>query len=48
MQSPTTGTAAGAPFTALPPANGGAAALIVTWHMMDPPRSNAASPPRCR
>ena len=37
-----TGTAAGVPFTALPPAHGGPAPLIVTWHMLDAPRSDAA------
>ncbi|MFE1596342.1 alpha/beta hydrolase family protein [Nocardia sp. NPDC058705] len=42
MSSPITGTAAGVPFTALPPAGGGPAPLIVTWHMLDAPRSNAA------
>ncbi|MEV0118417.1 alpha/beta hydrolase [Streptomyces sp. NPDC050844] len=42
MLSPITGTAAGVPFTALPPADGGAAPLIVTWHMLDAPRSDAA------
>jgi dienelactone hydrolase len=42
MQSPITGTAAGVPFTALPPADGGPAPLIVTWHMLDAPRSDAA------
>jgi dienelactone hydrolase len=42
MHSPITGTAAGVPFTALPPADDGAAPLIVTWHMLDAPRSNAA------
>ena len=42
MQSPITGTAAGVPFTALPPAGGGTAPLIVTWHMLDAPRSDAA------
>lgn len=44
MNSPITGMAAGVPFTALPPAGHGAAAapLIVTWHMLDPPRSDAA------
>ncbi|MGP3989861.1 alpha/beta hydrolase family protein [Streptomyces sp. 3N207] len=49
MRSPITGTAAGVPFTALPPAGDGPAPagdrpapLIVTWHMMDAPRSNAA------
>lgn len=42
MHSPITGTAAGVPFTALPPAGGAAAPLIVTWHMLDAPRSDAA------
>ena len=42
MNSSITGTAAGVPFTALPPAADGAAPLIVTWHMLDAPRSNAA------
>ena len=42
MHSPITGTAAGVPFTALPPADNGAAPLIVTWHMLDAPRSDAA------
>jgi dienelactone hydrolase len=42
MHSPITGTAAGVPFTALPPAHDGPAPLIVTWHMLDAPRSDAA------
>ncbi|MEJ3653451.1 alpha/beta hydrolase [Actinomycetes bacterium KLBMP 9759] len=42
MHPPITGTAAGVPFTALPPADEGAAPLIVTWHMLDAPRSDAA------
>ncbi|SES45801.1 alpha/beta hydrolase family protein [Actinokineospora terrae] len=42
MRPPITGTAGDVPFTALPPAHGGPAPLIVTWHMMDPPRSDAA------
>ncbi|GGV25059.1 peptidase [Streptomyces longisporoflavus] len=42
MHSPITGTAAGVPFTALPPAGGGSAPLLVTWHMLDAPRSDAA------
>jgi dienelactone hydrolase len=42
MHTPITGTAAGVPFTALPPTGGGAAPLIVTWHMLDAPRSDAA------
>ena len=42
MGSPITGTAAGVPFTALPPAGAGPAPLIVTWHMLDAPCSDAA------
>lgn len=42
MHSPIAGTAAGVPFTALPPADDGAATLIITWHMLDAPRSSAA------
>ena len=42
MPSPITGIAAGVPFTALPPADGGSAPLLVTWHMLDAPRSDAA------
>lgn len=42
MQSPITGTAAGVPFTALPPVGDGPAPLIVTWHMLDAPRTDAA------
>lgn len=34
--------AAGVPFTALPPSDDGVAPLIVTWHMLDAPRSDAA------
>jgi dienelactone hydrolase len=39
-----TGTAAGVPFTALPPAGATdvPAPLIVTWHMLDAPRTDAA------
>jgi pimeloyl-ACP methyl ester carboxylesterase len=39
-----TGTAAGVPFTALPPAGGvdAPAPMIVTWHMLDAPRTDAA------
>lgn len=39
-----TGTAGGVPFTALPPAGAirGPAPLIVTWHMLDAPRTDAA------
>jgi dienelactone hydrolase len=42
MPSPITGSASGVPYTALPPANHGSAPLIVTWHMLDAPRSDAA------
>jgi hypothetical protein len=37
-----TGTAAGVPFTALPPVGDGPAPLVVTWHMMDAPCTDAA------
>lgn len=39
-----TGSAAGVPYTALPPAGGTdtTAPLIVTWHMLDAPRTDAA------
>lgn len=39
-----TGTAAGVPFTALPPTEptDGPAPLVVTWHMLDAPRTDAA------
>ncbi|OZM72160.1 alpha/beta hydrolase [Amycolatopsis antarctica] len=38
-----TGLAAGVPYLALPPQNHtGPAPLVVTWHMMDPPRTEAA------
>jgi pimeloyl-ACP methyl ester carboxylesterase len=39
-----TGTAAGVPFTALPPAEAvdGPAPLLVTWHMLSAPRTDAA------
>lgn len=38
------GTAAGVPFTALPPADAtdGPSPLIVTWHMLDAPRTDSA------
>ncbi|APU15412.1 hypothetical protein UA75_17450 [Actinoalloteichus sp. GBA129-24] len=42
MHSPITGTAACVPFTALPPAADGPAPLVVTWHLLDAPRSNVA------
>lgn len=39
-----TGTAAGVPYTALPPeaGDGDRAPAIVTWHMLDAPRTDAA------
>jgi pimeloyl-ACP methyl ester carboxylesterase len=37
-----TGVAAGVPFTALPPTVPGPAPLVVTWHLLDSPRSDAA------
>ncbi|MEO3755900.1 prolyl oligopeptidase family serine peptidase [Streptomyces sp. B6B3] len=39
-----TGTAAGVPFTALPPSEAvdGPAPLVVTWHMLSAPRTDAA------
>ncbi|MFL6124459.1 alpha/beta hydrolase family protein [Actinophytocola sp.] len=36
------GVAAGVPYTALPPEHGGPAPLVLTWHMLDAPRTNAA------
>jgi pimeloyl-ACP methyl ester carboxylesterase len=44
MAEAVTGTAAGVPFTALPPtiAVEDPVPLVVTWHMIDAPRSNAA------
>ncbi|WP_410634117.1 alpha/beta hydrolase family protein [Amycolatopsis sp. cmx-4-83] len=42
MHPPIMGVAAGVPFTALAPADEGATSLIVTWHMLDAPRSDAA------
>ncbi len=41
---PITGTAAGVPFTALPPTVTveGPAPLVVSWHMLDAPRTDAA------
>lgn len=38
-----TGTAAGVPFLAVPPASGAAnAPTVVGWHLMDPPRTESA------
>ncbi|OKJ96332.1 hypothetical protein AMK34_25680 [Amycolatopsis sp. CB00013] len=41
---PVTGTAAGVPFTVLPPSAevSGPAPVVVAWHMIDAPRSDAA------
>ncbi|RSM80276.1 alpha/beta hydrolase [Amycolatopsis sp. WAC 01375] len=41
---PVTGTAAGVPFTVLPPSTevSGPAPVVVAWHMIDAPRSDAA------
>ncbi|ANN16912.1 hypothetical protein SD37_15505 [Amycolatopsis orientalis] len=41
---PVTGTAAGVPFTALPPSAevSGPAPVVIAWHMIDAPRSDAA------
>ncbi len=38
-----TGTAAGVPFLAVPPASGAASApTVIGWHLMDPPRTETA------
>ncbi|KFZ78790.1 hypothetical protein ED92_30610 [Amycolatopsis sp. MJM2582] len=44
MGEPVTGTAAGVPFTVLPPSAevSGPAPVVVAWHMIDAPRSDAA------
>ncbi|WP_410655014.1 alpha/beta hydrolase family protein [Amycolatopsis sp. lyj-112] len=44
MGEPVTGTAAGVPFTALPPSAevSGPAPVVVAWHMIDSPRTDAA------
>jgi pimeloyl-ACP methyl ester carboxylesterase len=43
VASAITGTAAGVPFLAVPPAGDRAAApVVVAWHLMDPPRTEAA------
>jgi dienelactone hydrolase len=39
---PVTGTAAGVPYTALPPRADGPAPLLIAWHMMDAPCTDAA------
>ncbi|MGB8963347.1 MAG: alpha/beta hydrolase, partial [Pseudonocardiaceae bacterium] len=39
---PISGTAAGVPFTALPPgAHAAHAPLVVIWHLLDPPRTDS-------
>lgn len=40
--TPITGTAAGVPYLITPPPGGGPAPLVVAWHLMDAPRSEAA------
>lgn len=40
--APITGTAAGVPYTALPPGTDAPAPLVICWHMVDAPRSDAA------
>ncbi|MBB5857268.1 alpha/beta hydrolase family protein [Amycolatopsis umgeniensis] len=44
MEEPVTGTAARVPFTVLPPSAevSGPAPVVVAWHMIDAPRSDAA------
>ncbi|MEV6910150.1 prolyl oligopeptidase family serine peptidase [Amycolatopsis sp. NPDC051071] len=44
MGDPVTGTAAGVPFTALPPSAevSGPAPVVVAWHMIDAPRTDVA------
>jgi alpha-beta hydrolase superfamily lysophospholipase len=43
VETVTAGTAAGVPFLAVPPAGDRASApVVVAWHLMDPPRSEAA------
>jgi dienelactone hydrolase len=40
---PASGVGAGVPYVALPPADDrGRASMVVAWHLMDPPRSEAA------
>jgi pimeloyl-ACP methyl ester carboxylesterase len=43
VETAVTGTAAGVPFVAVPPGGGGAdAPVVLAWHLMDPPRTEAA------
>jgi dienelactone hydrolase len=43
VETAITGTAAGVPFLAVPPAGDGAnAPAVVAWHLMDPPRTETA------
>jgi pimeloyl-ACP methyl ester carboxylesterase len=43
VETAITGTAAGVPYLAVPPAGGAAdAPVVVAWHLMDPPRTEAA------
>lgn len=43
-EAPITGSAAGVPFLAVPPVEGprASAPLVIAWHLMDPPRTEAA------
>lgn len=42
MTEPISGVAAGVPFTALPPSTDGPAPLVVAWHLLDAPCTDAA------
>ena len=39
---PIVGHAAGVPFVALPPRTGDRAPIVIAWHLLDPPRTEAA------
>jgi pimeloyl-ACP methyl ester carboxylesterase len=42
MTEPISGVAAGVPFTALPPSADGPAPLVIAWHLLDAPCTDAA------
>ncbi len=42
QSAPLTGLAAGVPFVAVPPATDSPAPIVVAWHLLDPPRTEAA------
>lgn len=42
MTQPISGVAAGVPFTALPPSSDGPAPLVIAWHLLDAPCTDAA------